>query len=454
METCPVLRALLFIWSASLLTAAYETFTPGNGERLRQIAINDYNGHVFVGADNYLCQLSPDLDMLHQVRLGPVLDNEDCIPATAKLNAGHCLIPSADLRERDNIVKILLVNSEQSTVIVCGNVYQGSCQMRNSYNIEEVVGFPTSQGHWVIANKGDNASYGFIATGPSGTNVFYVGGAFAEPDSALVILPSIAIRRIDKDSTEQLFKLLKNSESENKRTLFRSRSPNAHVIYNGGFASGSYRYFSMIKPITPNSGIYKSRLTRVCQSDEGDFKNKKLISFTEAQLECKKEGVSYQLLQALTVGKASSELATKLRIISHSDIVIALFAQAQEGKAEQATGDSAICIYTIKEIEMEFENKTRACWAGKGFSGLSFDGQNNRPRCNTQTKAFNPCNVLSNSPLELDAPITKKAAFVLRDDTMMSLTVNQPAGQDEYSVAFIGTKKGKLLKVSQLSSHS
>ena len=100
----------------------------------------------------------------------------------------------------------------------------------------------------------------------------------------------------------------------------------------------------------------------------------------------------------------------------------------------------------IKEIELAFENKTRDCWNGKGFSGLSFDGQNNRPKCNAQTKHFNPCNVLANSPLELDNAITKKAAFVLQDDIMLSLAVNS---HKDYSVAFIGTSNGKLLKVCE-----
>ncbi|KAL5259585.1 hypothetical protein ACHWQZ_G009888 [Mnemiopsis leidyi] len=436
------LRAVLLLWCVSLMSC-YDTFAPQTRTTLRQIVVDDLSGNVYLGGDNLLCQLNPNLDLMHEVSLGPKMDNEGCIPATAKLNAGHCLSPSAELSQTNNIVKILVIDHHQSALIVCGNVYQGSCQMRNVQNIEELISWPTSQGHWVIANKGDNASYGFIAAGPSGTNVLYVGASFAEPDSALVILPSIAIRKIDKDNSEQMFKLYKNSESENKRTLYRSRSRNAHVIYNGGFASGSYRYFSTIKPTTPGSGVYKSRLTRICQSDEGDFRNRKLISYTEAQMECKKDGINYQLLQALAIGKAGSELATELKIISQSDIVIALFAQAQEGKHEP-TGDSAICIYTIKEIELAFENKTRDCWNGKGFSGLSFDGQNNRPKCNAQTKAFNACNVLSNSPLELDNPITKTAAFILRDDTMLSLAVNS---HDDYSVAFIGTKNGKLLKV-------
>ena len=382
---------------------------------------------------------------MHDVKLGPVKDNAECIPATAKINSGTCLDPMAKLKDTDNIVKVLVIDQHSSALIICSNVYQGSCQMRNLGNIEELINYPTSEGHWVIANKGDNASFGFIAAGPSGTNVFYVGASYAEPDSALVILPSIAIRKIDKKNAEQMFKLYKDSISEGKRTVTRSRSRNAHVIYNGGFPSGRFRYISTIKPITPGSGVYKSRLTRICQSDEGDYKNRKLISYTESHLECKKEGVNYQLLQAIAIGKAGPELATRLRIISQSDIVIALFAQAKEGTAE-AQGNSAICIYTIKEIELAFENKTRDCWNGKGFSGLSFDGQNNRPKCNAQTKHFNPCNVLANSPLELDNAITKKAAFVLQDDIMLSLAVNS---HKDYSVAFIGTSNGKLLKVCE-----
>jgi len=438
----PFLWSITFLWSFTMIQT-YDSFTPLGREALRQLVVDDVSGNIYVGGVNLLCQLNPDLDLMFEVSLGPEQDNEDCIPSTAKLNAGHCLNPDAELRPTDNIVKILVIDQHQSALIVCGNIYQGSCQMRDLQNIEELISYPTSQGHWVIANKGDNASYGFIAAGPSGTNVLYVGASFAEPDSALVILPSIAIRKIDKSGAEQMFKLYKNSESENKRTLSRSRSRNAHVIYNGGFASGQYRYFSTIKPITPGSGVYKSRLTRICQEDEGDYRNRKLISYTEAPLECKKEGVNYQLLQAIAIGQAGPQLATKLKIISHSDIVIALFAQAQEDKAEPM-GDSAICIYTIKEIELAFENKTRDCWSGKGFSGLSFDGQNNRPKCNAQTKAFSECNVLSNSPLELDSPITKTAAFILRDDIMLSLAVHS---DHTYPVAFVGTSNGKLLKL-------
>ena len=437
------LKLLLFSWLATII-ASYETFTTDKDTVFRQIVVDDISGNIYVGGDNYLCQLSQDLRPINEVNMGPVMDNANCIPESAKINAGYCIDQASEKHSTDVIVKILVIDNHQSALIICTNVYQGSCQMRNLGDITELVKYPTSQGHWVIANKGDNASFGFIAAGPSGTNVFYVGASYAEAKSALVILPSIAIRKIDKNNDEQMFQLFKNSESENKLTLSRSRSRTAHVIYNGGFASGKFRYFSIVKPVTPGSGVYKSRLIRICQTDEGDFRNRKLISYMEATLECKKEGVNYQLLQAIALGKASSDFATQLGVVSHSDIVIGVFAQAKENKAEPQ-GDSAICIYTIKEIEKAFENKTQDCWEGRGFSGLSFDGQNNRPHCNKQTQSFNICNVLSNSPLELDNPITKTAAFILQDDIMLSLTV---ASSDSYTVTFVGTEKGYLLKVS------
>lgn len=443
MEVHLNLKFILFFWLLSIINS-YETFSPPKNARLRQLAVDDVSGNIYVGADNLLCQLNADLDLMYNVDLGPIDDNHACIPKTSKINAGYCLNPVAQLSPTDNVVKILVIDQQQTALIVCGNVYQGSCQMRNLQNIEELINFPTSPGHWVVANKGDNASFGFIAAGPSGTNVLYVGASFAEAESALVILPSIAIRRIDKNNSEHLFKLYKDTVSENKRTLQRSRSRTAHVIFNGGFASGSYRYFSTVKPMTPGSPLYKSRLTRICQMDEGDYRNKKLISYMEAPLECKKDGVNYPLLQAIAIGHAGSELATSLKIVSYSDIVVGLFSQAKES-TEKPAGNSAVCIYTIKEIELAFENKTRDCWAGNGYSGLSFDGQNNRPKCNVQSQSFSHCNVLSNSPLELDSPIEKMAAFILEDATMLSLKV---VSHDKYTVAFVGTSKGTLLKVS------
>ncbi|XP_036074866.1 plexin-B1 isoform X2 [Rousettus aegyptiacus] len=74
-----LLQALWAGWVLTLQPAPPAAFSP-NGTHLQHLARDPTSGTIYLGATNFLFQLSPELQLEATVPTGPVLDSRDCLP--------------------------------------------------------------------------------------------------------------------------------------------------------------------------------------------------------------------------------------------------------------------------------------------------------------------------------------------------------------------------------------
>lgn len=85
---------------------------------------------------------------------------------------------------------------------------------------------------------------------------------------------------------------------------------NSRIEYVGGFEANGFAYFATRQPkYVPSEGQpIISKLVRVCTQDPNFY------SYTEAPLECMRNGVNYNLVQDIHLDHPGFDLAQSLKI--------------------------------------------------------------------------------------------------------------------------------------------
>jgi plexin A len=145
------------------------------------------------------------------------------------------------------------------------------------------------------------------------------------------------------------------------------------INYVYGFSSEGFSYFMTTqKKDTSGNSPFISKLVRVCQNDSNYY------SYTEIPLECISDstGKKFELIQAAYLGKPGPDLANKLDITHSDDVLFTVFSVPDPIGSSTPSRESALCVYSLKDIRRKFVENIEMCFQGKGSRGLGFIATN------------------------------------------------------------------------------
>lgn len=324
---------------------------------LNHLALDRSTGRLYVGGVNRIVQLDASLSLEACVINGPRKDSPQC-------HASGCNSPEFETTLMDNVNKVLLLDAESGYVIACGSLFQGACEKYPMANVSGQSQFvPIS----IAANDEHSSTYAFI--GPEHynqwgrSNVLYVGTTFTNKGEYRYDVPAIASRSLETlDIAENTF-----SKQSVLRIEVKYRD-HFLVKYVYGFNYSDFAYFVIVQKHSHLPGQeeqgYVTRLARVCINDPN------YDSYTEVTLQClvkesgEKERVTYyNLAQDVKIASAGDELAYSLDIKTGDTILAASFSPSR-GMTNEPLAQSALCVYSMKEIEAKFNENIHMCFNG------------------------------------------------------------------------------------------
>ncbi|XP_005522110.1 PREDICTED: plexin-B1 isoform X2 [Pseudopodoces humilis] len=434
-----LLPVLCFLGASIPRGLQYVTFSH-NATKFLHLSMDLESGTIYLGATNFLFQLTSDLLLENMVQTGPVLDSKDCLPPVSKLEC-----PQA--HHTDNHNKLLLVNTVQKELIVCGSIHQGICEKRSLASIDHVLFRPESPGdtQYVAANDPNITTVGLIAYSKDEVPLLFVGRGYTSRGVGGGI-PPITTRNLrahggDVQATDS--HSIFSYEETAKLAVGRLSEYNHHFIKSFTYRSSVYFLFYR-RDLKSQSREYKTYISRICLDDSHYY------SYVELPLLCQSKANTYSLLQAAYVTWPGKELAQG-QLDTEGEVLFAAFSawQASSGKLSE---ESALCVYAMEEVD-RLTNWTRdVCYMrdGKSEEGtevayIEYDVSSNCVQLPADTLYAYPCGS-DHTPSPMASRVPLEAAPLL-EKTEARLTAVAVNVEDGHTIAFLGDSRGRLHKV-------
>jgi len=413
-----------------------ESHPASGGGGFRHLTLDPLSGRVYVGGVNQLLQLDHDLRVESVVVTGPSPDSAHC-------HASGCSESVVDVKPTDNTNKVLIVDRDARTLLACGSIYQGAC---TKYRLSNISSEPQFISRNVAANDGTSSTFAFIGPehyNPWGqSNVLYVGTTFTSRGEYRHEVPAISSRNLyDLDFAE--FSFTKQS------MLHIDVKYRDHFLvdYVYGFNASDFAYFAVVQKKSHLPGQeemgHVTRLARTCISDAN------YDSYTEVTLQCAggPDGLaSYNLLQDAKLGAAGEDLARSLGLSTGDPVLVGVFSPAKE-LGSQPRQQSAVCVYSIADIDTRFNENIHMCFNGslqsrnmEYVSGPILDGK--CPKAGTTGNIHNFCEV--GLKISGRVPIYSVPAVSYSDVLLTSVALTTT---EQHTVAFLGTAEGHIKKI-------
>ena len=319
-----------------------------NGSYFTHLTFDKRKSVIYAGATNRIFQFNRDLAMLNQAITGPSKDNPQC-------HASGCS-DDIETTETNNHNKILVVNQVADKLIACGSTRQGSCEL---YSLSTFPNSPEYIGMPLAANDESSSTYAFI--GPSKyaswkkEDILYVGTTFTNVGDYRNDVPAISSRKLDD---------LKYAEYSIQQSILNidvKYRDHFLVDYVFGFNSSEYAYFAVVqkKSHLAEEAGFVTRLARICVTDPN------YDSYTEITIQCRatEENKNYNILRDAKLTTAGSRLGKQMGIKWDDQILVTVFSPAKEITSEPQM-KSAMCIYSLKDIEETFTENIHMCFNG------------------------------------------------------------------------------------------
>ncbi|XP_072732254.1 plexin-D1 [Ciconia boyciana] len=451
-------------------------------------ALDGPGSRVYLAAVNRLFQLSGgELALEAEAAVGPVLDSPLChAPQLPQASCEHPKVLT------NNYNKILQPDPEQGVLVVCGSIYQGLCQLRSMANISAVaVRFPPGGSDPVTvfpsmlnvaANHPNASTVGLVLRrGGGGARLLvaatYTG--FGSPffprnrsleDHRFENTPEIAIRALNargdlaklftfdiNPSDDNIFKIKQGAKARHKLSFVRAflqrgaappaRRPYAYLALNSEANAGDKE--------SPSHSL----LARICLGEpaeatlNGSGETKKLTeSYIQLGLRCGGAADAFTRLVSVFPARAAwrSPAAPAPGPPPAEELLFGVFERAGAGGGG-GRPQSALCVFRFAEIEETIRAARNSCFVSPGagmVTVLDSVVQGTGPACEKRNIQLQPeqldCGAAHlQHPLAIVNPVTATPVF-----TYSGLTAVAVASVNNYTVVFLGTASGGLLKIN------
>ncbi|XP_038067021.1 plexin-B1-like [Patiria miniata] len=392
--------------------------------KFNHFALSDH-GDVYVGAVNWLYRLDSSLDEIQNVSTCDDSRPDGVMP---------CHLTN-------NYNKILVVDSTRpNSLITCGGVYDGICQLRQLQDIRIVL----MESVPYVAGFEDASTVSMIASGPGGQEMLYVAVTYTGKNVQHQT-PFQAVSRKTMSNDPPL------SVPQIDAIIFgkTARAAEFAVNYVVAFDFKGFTYFVAFQKEDLNSAEFVTKISRVCQGGPN------LDAYTEITLQCSgSDGSVYSLVQAAHFGPAGPNLAASFGLTADEQVLFAVFARNQgaPGTSDEPIDHSALCVYRITDILDAFREAVRGCIQnGNTYSVDYLQGS----FCNTfgipildRYFCIPVTNDQNQTPLfkyaKGIAPVPSTAILELPGTLMSSIITTLEVN---HTITLIGTSSGNLLKV-------
>ena len=319
----------------------------------QHLTVDPSTGRVYVGGVNKLFQLDSTLQVEAVVTTGPMPDSPHC-------HASGCPADMVDTVATDNVNKVLIVDRDARTLLACGSIYQGAC---TKYRLSNISSDPEFISRNVAANDAHSSTFAFIGPehyNPWGrSNVLYVGTTFTTVGEYRHEVPAISSRNLyDLDFAEYSF------TKQSMLHIDVKYRDHFLVKYVYGFNASNFAYFVVVQKKSHLPGEeelgHVTRLARTCISDAN------YDSYTEVTLQCGggPDGAhSYSLIQDAKLAGAGHELALSMGLSPGDPVLVGVFSPSK-GISAEPTNNSAVCIFSVADIEARFNENIHMCFNG------------------------------------------------------------------------------------------
>ncbi|XP_034631708.1 plexin-B1 isoform X1 [Trachemys scripta elegans] len=434
-----LLPALCFLGAVIPRGLQYVTFSH-NTTKFLHLTIDSESGTLYLGATNFLFQLTSDLMMESAVQTGPVLDSKDCLPPVSKLEC-----PQA--HNTDNHNKLLLVNSVQEELIVCGSVHQGICEKRSLRSIDHILFRPESPGdtQYVAANDPNITTVGLVGHSKDDVPLLFVGRGYTSRGVGGGIPPITTrnLRAHGGDMQGADSHSIFSYEETAKLAVGRLSEYNHHFIKSFTYRSSVYFLFYR-RDLKSQSREYKTYISRICLDDSHYY------SYVELPLLCRSKEKTYSLLQAAYVTQPGSDLR-RGRFSTQGEVLFTAFSawQASSGRLSE---ESALCVYSMEEVDQLITRTRDVCYTkdGKSEKGIEvayieYDVSSNCVQLPADTLDAYPCGS-DHTPSPMASRVPLETAPIL-EEPEARLTAVAVNVEDGHTIAFLGDSRGQLHKV-------
>uniref|UniRef100_A0A673L4X8 Plexin-B2-like n=1 Tax=Sinocyclocheilus rhinocerous TaxID=307959 RepID=A0A673L4X8_9TELE len=406
---------------------------------INNVVQDPQTGRIYLGAINNIYQLNYDLQKESSAVTGPRHDNPQCTPPIT----AQC----TDAKDMDNINKLLLVNSANGTLIVCGSLFRGICSLVNLSSVDKPLYYSDTKGEKTYVASTEESvtvvgviSYFIDAHTNANLSVFLVGKGYGSSDSSKLISTRLLQEHREMDVFENMVEASTVQASPFVQRYLHD--------FRHAFKDNGYIYFLFSRTPGTSDSRKITFIARLCENDHHYY------SYTELQLNCsvstEQQENTYNKVQAVYLAKPGEVLARKIIPSNPNDkVLFAVFSVDEDG------GHSALCMYPLSSINTRLEEVIESyvvflplcfhvvwCFVALLNVVCLFTQQKNMVKGYKCGAEFLP-SPLASKP---EYALAVKPIFT-RNDMLTAVAV---AVENEHTVAFLGTSGADVLKVSPI----